>query len=231
MRVNTRSNVTEGRLRIESGVVRTMVSDLMDYKPMKRLGIAGIILAALLPGQAAAHPHVWVNTVVGLVFEKDSIAAVRLEWTFDALFTGIILADFDTDQNNALDAGERAKAAEAMSTVLPESRFFTHIRLDAGDELPIESVDDFSVSLREGDGRAVIEFVVPLDEPVNPEQLSVAVYDMSNYVSFAYDPVDPVRYLGDGNLGCVPTLVEDPENTYYFGFVTPSKVELNCAAS
>lgn len=207
------------------------MSDLADYGHMKRLGIAGFAAAILLSGQAAAHPHVWVDAVVGLVFEKDKITAVELKWTFDGLFTGIILADFDTDQNNALDAKERAQAAEAMSTVLAESSFFTHVRLDDGDELPIQPVEDFSVSLREGDGRAVMQFVVPLDVPVDPERLSVAVYDGSNYVSFAYDEVDPVRFLGDGNLGCMPMLVEDPENTYYFGFVTPSKVELNCAAS
>ena len=200
---------------------------------MKRWGLLGLtaVAVALPVQQAAAHPHVWVDTVVGLVFEREQVAAVELTWTFDGLFTGIILADFDTDQNNVLDEAELSQAATNMSIVLAESNFFTHIWLDDDDRLPITSVQDFTVSLRETDNRAVMRFVVPLETPVDPEELTVAAYDVSNYVSFNYEEVDPVRYLGDGNLGCIPQLVEDPEKSYYFGLVTPSKVELNCATS
>ncbi len=200
---------------------------------MNRWLATGVSAAALvLPLQpAAAHPHVWVDTVVGLVFEQDQVAAVELTWTFDGLFTAIILADFDTDQNNVLDNDEREQAEWNMSTVLAESNFFTHIRMDGADELAIGTVVDFVVRLREVDNRAVMQFVVPLERPVDPEALTVAAYDPSNYVSFSYEEIDPVRYLGDGNLGCVPRLTEDPERTYYFGLVTPSKVELNCATS
>ena len=75
-----------------------------------------------------------------------------------------------------------------------------------------------------------MRFRIPLAAPVAPALVSVAVYDESNYVAFLYDEVDPVRYRGDGSFGCLPQLVDDPANTYYYGLVTPQRIELLCAA-
>ena len=208
-----------------------MVRVLLAHMRRPLVTAATVAALTLTPDAGAkAHPHVWVDTAVTYVFTDGQVTALEFDWLFDPFFTAVILTDFDADQDGSLDAAERRNAAETIAESLKAGNYFAHISLDGGAELQVGAVEDFVVELR-SDGRAAVRFLIPLDAPAAPASLAVAVYDESNYVSFLYDEVDPVRYRGEGSFGCLPQLLEDPDNSYYFGLVTPQRIELLCAAS
>jgi ABC-type uncharacterized transport system substrate-binding protein len=71
-------------------------------------GRAGLLACILLgtPSLATAHPHVFVDYAVALLVAGDSLDGIRLTWTFDDLFRGFILQEFDRDRNQALSPEE-----------------------------------------------------------------------------------------------------------------------------
>lgn len=74
-----------------------------------RAGLAGLILGAGVAFQAAAHPHVFVDTRLDVVFDTAGRAeGVRISWTYDDLFSLVIIMDheMDADFDGVLTAQE-----------------------------------------------------------------------------------------------------------------------------
>ena len=73
-------------------------------------------LVGLAAGPASAHPHVFIDYAVTLVVAGDRVDGVRLAWTFDDLFSGFILQEFDKDRNGTLSAGGGSSASRRRTS-------------------------------------------------------------------------------------------------------------------
>ncbi|MHC0054353.1 DUF1007 family protein [Actibacterium sp. D379-3] len=64
---------------------------------MRRLLFA-VLCCLALPGGAGAHPHVFIDAGLTLIFDRDGrLAAVRVAWVYDELFSLLILQDMELD--------------------------------------------------------------------------------------------------------------------------------------
>lgn len=73
-----------------------------------RLATAAAVLAGLA-GPAAAHPHIFVETGIELIFDAEGrLAALRIDWAYDELFSLLLIEDGAHDRNGdgEIDAGE-----------------------------------------------------------------------------------------------------------------------------
>lgn len=69
-------------------------------------------LAALLPAPVLAHPHIFIDTGVELIFNAEGLATgVRVTWAYDDLYSLTYLAEngFDPDFDGQLTAEEIAR--------------------------------------------------------------------------------------------------------------------------
>lgn len=64
-----------------------------------RTSIIASILAFMPAAQAAAHPHVFVEVGVTLVYADGLPSAVRLEWVYDDYFSLLLTSDLGIDQD------------------------------------------------------------------------------------------------------------------------------------
>lgn len=192
------------------------------------LVFASLALLAALP-RAQAHPHVWIDAFVEVVFDQGRVTALRINWTFDPFFTGMASADFDADGNAELDQEEAADLAANSAENLKDVGFFTHVWLGA-DPLEIAAAEDFSAWVE--DGRLHFAFTVALPEPIDPTQttLAISLYDPSYYIEITPDPIDPLRFAG-GAAPCFANVQPDPQRTIYFGLVRPDLMQLLCNTS
>ena len=65
-----------------------------------------VCLALAMPYSVSAHPHVYVDARVDVVFDDKGLAGFKVIWVFDEMFSNMIAYDFDTNGNGRFDAGE-----------------------------------------------------------------------------------------------------------------------------
>lgn len=57
-------------------------------------------LAALFPGAALAHPHVFVDTTLRIVVSDEGVfEGIEVSWTYDDFYSLLLLSDYGLDQD------------------------------------------------------------------------------------------------------------------------------------
>ena len=191
--------------------------------------LVALLAAVALSGQSRAHPHVFIDAVTEVVFDKGKIVGLRQRWTFDDVFSLLMIEDFDTDKNRKFDKSEIEALRKDAFAAVREFGYFTHTRLD-GKKMAADRVSEFTASMAKG--RITYSFFVPFAAPVDPKttKVDLGTYDDTFYVSVTYDALDPIRLVGAGSGGCHFKMYEDAENPIYFGMVVPRRAKILCAA-
>ncbi len=171
-----------------------------------RSGLAGTFVAALALaaacGSAAAHPHVWIDLRTEVEFDdRQRVAALRVSWRFDEFYSLFAVEGLDKNADGVLDADELRPLAELNVTSLKEVDYFTHLKVD-GVDAAFGAVSDYVSTFQ--DGILSLEFVIPLQTPVDPLQavVSFVSYDPTFYI--AVEPLlqDPVGFAGSPPPQC-----------------------------
>ena len=190
-----------------------------------------VLLSVPFARHAPAHPHVWIISDVALVMRDGAIRAMHVSWTFDEMFSALMMEDYDSDDDGALSEAEFAAITESQGErSLASYGYFTHVEL-GNEPLVIETVDDFRVEVVGYNVR--VSFTVPMPSPVDPAvtPFSVSLYDPTYYVDISIGLLEPVRFVGGEPSGCRPGVTYETGHPRVFGRDPPLRVELRCAAS
>ena len=154
------------------------------------VGIALLLLsAALWPSGATAHPHVFIDCGVGLLFSGDRIDGLRLTWTFDDLFSGFIVQEFDRDRNGSLSPAEVHQIEVTHLAEFRRVKFFTVVTVNGQDVTP-GPVRDFTAAVAKG--LVTYQFTLPLGAPLaSTRAVEVVVDDPSYYIAYMATAASP----------------------------------------
>lgn len=190
--------------------------------------LAGLL--ALVPSPADPHPHVWIDTVVKPQFEGGQLTAFKIDWTFDELYSFLVIDDFDSNKNGTLDVEELEALAKASRDTLGAIDFFTRVTLD-GEVL--RSIDFENLTASSHLERISYHFTATLKEPVDirTRDLTFATYDENYYIEILLNEDDPVRFEGDWPKACRFEIGRDEINKIYFDLVSPTVVRFPCPTS
>jgi ABC-type uncharacterized transport system substrate-binding protein len=156
-------------------------SRLRDYF---RPGVAACLLL-LTPSSAAAHPHVFVDYGVTVLLAGDAVEGIRLSLTFDDLFSGFILQEFDSDRNQTLSPAEIRRIEEKHLTEFQRAGYHTTINVN-GKPAVLPPARSFRASVAKG--IVTYEFVLSVRAALaTTTALEVLVDDPVYYI--AYNPV------------------------------------------
>ncbi|RYH04624.1 DUF1007 family protein [Salipiger sp. IMCC34102] len=171
---------------------------------MRRTGSCLFLCAAFLATEAPAHPHVFVEVGMTIVFDGEDMTEVRLNWAYDDFFTMLLLADLglDSDGDLTLSDEEQATFREAVTEWPPGFEGDLEVESD-GARAALAPRTDHEAHL---EGEAMVETLTrPLDPPV-AAPLVIRPYDPSYYT--AYDVTGPIQF--EGREDCTAT-VEKPD--------------------
>ncbi len=193
-----------------------------------RLALATLSLLPLTGGRASAHPHVWIDYVVTLMFDKGRVTALREVWSFDEDFSASVLRDYaGIEEGKPLGAPEIAKIEQNAFANLEHYDYFTHVWA-AGGAVGVRKATEFAARV---DGpRLIYDFVVPLSRPVDARAApaSFGVWDDTYYVDVGPAEGQATKFVGDGSAGCKAAIVEDHDHPIYFGSVYPKTIRVTC---
>jgi ABC-type uncharacterized transport system substrate-binding protein len=181
---------------------RSIGPDRMTFSTFARRlrrASAGLVLAvaalAAAPREAAAHPHVYVDARVEVVFDKEGkITALRHVWRFDDAFSAFASQGLDTNGDGILSIEELQPLAKVNVESLKEYEYFTFLKAGGkriGFKIPTE------YWLQSSDGYLSLFYTLPLMQAVKPDAagLTIDVYDPNYFVDYQLVEKDPAKLI------------------------------------
>ncbi len=146
--------------------------------------VAGVVCA---PVAAVAHPHVFIDATVEVIFDGDGRAeALRIGWTYDDLFSMLIIEDRALDPDYDAVLTPEAEAQLAGFDMQWDAGFpgDTYALMN-GAALPLSRPQDFTA--RYAGGKITSTHLRRFDTPVavSDVPLIVQVYDPGFYTAYA----------------------------------------------
>jgi len=197
----------------------------------KSLITAIAALLTIITGPALAHPHVWVTGTASFQIEETKLTGIGMRWQFDAFFSQVLGADFDTNADGTFDATETQAMKDQVFTSLKDYDYFTHLRTDTSNtEQTFTQVENFAIS--DDKGEMIFSFDLILANPIDPtaESVGLSLYDPTIYVDLILGGNKPVEFAGAGELQCNLEYRQGDEINSQSYFITPQEVWLNCSA-
>ncbi|MBK4217165.1 DUF1007 family protein [Paracoccus caeni] len=161
----------------------------MLTQPIRSLLSLPLLLG--LPLMATAHPHVYIDAGLGLVYDgQGRLTGVEVEWAYDELYSLLIVEDLGLDQDGdgVLPEDERAALQGFDTDWEPgfDGRLYLLVNGQRQELLPPENFDaDYR------DGRVLSRHLRPLAQPLAGDAaLTVQVHDPEFYVDFTI-PKEP----------------------------------------
>lgn len=162
---------------------------------MRLLGAAilfGLSIAAVPP--ARAHPHVFVDTRVGVSFGEDGLEAVHLAWTFDSRFSTSLFFQLDRDQGGRFTPAAVKELERRHASGLEPLGFMVDIQVN-GVAVPVAEMRDFRAPIERD--RVVHAFTLSVRPPASAEGVvQINVDDPGLYTAFTM--LEPIRVEATG---------------------------------
>jgi len=139
-----------------------------------------------LAGPAAAHPHIFIDTGLEVIFDDQGrVAAIRVAWVYDDFYSLTMIQDMqlDADYDGKLTAEEEAKLSgfDMNWDADYEGDLFV---LDG--EVPVKMGRPRDWTAHYQDGRIISTHLRALEVPVKlgAEPLVIQVYDPGFYTAY-----------------------------------------------
>ena len=189
-------------------------------------------LAAILIGgiasPAAAHPHVWVDYELTVMFDKGLIVALREDWSFDEDFSSAALHDaVGAKPVKTIGPKENAELEKNAFSNLKNYGYFTHVFPAEG---KVETGEASGFKARLDGAKLAYSFTVPLAHGIDakPGPVGIGIWDDTYYVDVGPAPGKEPKLEGDGSAACKVVIVEDHQHPIYFGSVFPKTARITC---
>ncbi len=153
-----------------------------------------LLLAPLRP--AVAHPHVWVDVDVRILFDDaGNITGLEQTWLFDDFYTAYAVEGTDEDGDGKPDPDKLEVIMKENMKHLKVYSYFTEITSDEK-LLPINPVTEMSTRMQEN--RLEMTFTTALQDPTPAaEKIAYAIFDPTYYVEMLHtENENPVTLVG-----------------------------------
>jgi ABC-type uncharacterized transport system substrate-binding protein len=165
-----------------------------------RTSVVLLLLLAALP--AGAHPHVFVNNKMTVAFDGGMLQGISFTWTFDDMFSNMIMSDYDPKHTGQFDAAQVKEVKAGAFDNLENYHYFISLAVGKK-QLSHFTIEGFTPSVADKT-KLVYTFFVPLKVPVQSadQAVRVTVYDDSYYVAFDLLHLDDVTVQAGQDVTC-----------------------------
>jgi ABC-type uncharacterized transport system substrate-binding protein len=135
---------------------------------------------------AEAHPHVFADVSLKVVYDKAGFCGIKNHWVYDEVYSAAMAASADQDNNGKFSASENSKLEKDILGPIAKSNYYNYVQ--AGSVfLKVKRIKNFKASLEKG--KLVLDFETEFSQPAESDwtMLVVVVADPSNYIQMTSD--------------------------------------------
>lgn len=176
------------------------------------LRISIMLLAAAIPLELTAHPHMFISAQTEFVWAKNKLQGVYETWTFDRFFSADIIQGYDLNGDGWFNGAEAQDVYDNAFINTKNYYYFTFIRQGEKRHTP-ERVSRFSVGQK--NGIVFYRFYVDLSG-YEGKELYFAVYDYTFFCDFRYDEKKPVLFTGAVEVSPSYRIIENKKYPVYY---------------
>jgi ABC-type uncharacterized transport system substrate-binding protein len=175
-----------------------------------------------VPGYLFAHPHVFIDNTVTIVFDRNGLSGIRAKWVFDEMFSSMIIHDYDRNKDGTFSAAEIEKIRNGAFSNIKKFHYFTHVKIE-GKDFIVNYVKNFSASL--DNGRLIYTFFIPCHVAApSYKEIKISMYDSTYYVDIVLVDESPVRFENASSVDYDYRIIDSAKNSYYYGQVFPQEI-------
>jgi ABC-type uncharacterized transport system substrate-binding protein len=193
--------------------------------------LVSVIFAAVTVVPVFAHPHVFINNKMTVLFEGGMLKGIAFRWTFDEMFSAMILTDFKPDAEGSFSAKTASGIKAGAFDNLENYHYFLAFSI-GNKPLKKIQIEEFTPSVVEG-GKLVYAFFVPLNLPVTGQEqaVRVTVYDDSYYVAFDVMHADDAVIKGAEGVSVTLSVEKTRVKPVWPGQYMPDQLVIRCKES
>ena len=186
----------------------------------KKITTISIILLTIFCGVALSHPHIFIAQKIKIVFDNQGLAGFNIHWTFDDMFTSMIVGDYDKNQNGILEKSEVVLIKNEAFSYISNYNYFTFVKIERK-PFYVKFIHNFSAELH--DKKLVYKFFIPCNimATSNFKQVTVASYDPSYYCAVLFANKGSVSLDNCESFEVKTAMKKDKSTSIYYGLVNP----------
>ena len=145
-----------------------------------------LVLVIFIVGIAGAHPHVFADVKVKILYDAAGFAGIENHWTYDEIYSAGMLASTDKDGDGKFSASELPELQNAILGPIEKNNYYNYVQ--AGSNfLKAKRVRDFKANMVKG--KLVLDFVTEFSMPAGADwtMLVIVVADPTNYIQMTSD--------------------------------------------
>jgi ABC-type uncharacterized transport system substrate-binding protein len=184
-----------------------------------------VLLFYFIPFLSFAHPHVFIDNRIEVVFDEKGLKGFNHEWTFDEMFSSTIIQEFDLNADDVFGEDEIKEVEKGAFSNLKEYDYFTDIKIN-GRQFKIQLVKDFYAKI--DSGVMVYEFFIPCEVTgtLENQEVVISVFDPTYFVQVLLASEAPFSFFDTLNVEFSHEVFEDEENSYYYGQIVPEALKV-----
>ncbi len=153
------------------------------------------ILIACLCAFAFAHPHIFADSKVTVVLDKNGIERIEEEWLFDDMTSVGMIDDFDKNRNKKFEDTEiKAMKPIAFDQTKPY-QYYTYITIN-GKKIALQNISAFTARIEKNRVRYIFYPLVKIPLAAK-NTLSLSLLDKEYYVAFMFEQKD-IKIVNNG---------------------------------
>jgi ABC-type uncharacterized transport system substrate-binding protein len=162
---------------------------------------------------------------VTFLLNGSGLEGVELKWSFDEMFSSMIIADYDGDMNGTFEPAEVKAIKEGAFSNLSNFNYFLLIKYDKKN-FPIKTVKDFKAEIV--NNKLIYIFTVPFPIPATVEykEFKIGVFDNTYYCEISFRETDAIQIKGNAAIKHEYALLDDKTNAYWGGQIIPQVIRL-----
>ena len=177
-------------------------------------------LLILSNGTTWAHPHVFIEQNLKIVFDEKGMAGFNVHWIFDDMFSIMICEDHDVNKNGILEKTEVASIKEKAFSYIAEFDYFIYVKIN-DNPFKVKYVTDFSAKINHD--KLIYDFFIPCHISAAKEfkHIKIATYDPSYYSAIYYSNQHPFTIVNKAKFEAGIEIKKDKSTLIYYDQINP----------